>query len=41
MCVCVMHTYETMPSTLKISNGMKHQNALYKSTVLPHGIFVK
>lgn len=41
MYVYIIHTYETMPGTLKISNGMKHQNAIYKNTVLPHGIFVK
>lgn len=33
MCVCIVHTYETMPGTLKMSNGMKHQNAVYKNTV--------
>lgn len=35
------YIHEIMPSTLKISNGMKHQNADYKNTILPHGIFVK
>lgn len=42
MCVCVSsYTYKTVSSALKTSNGMKHQNADYKNTILPHGIFVK
>lgn len=35
------YTYEAMPGTLKTSSGMKRQNADYKNTILPHGIFVK
>lgn len=40
MCVCIVHTYETMSGTLKMSNGMKHQNAVYKNTTSPHGILL-
>lgn len=35
------YPHETAPSMLKLSNGMKDQNADYKNTTLPHGIVVK
>lgn len=41
-CACTYsYPHETVPSILKISNGMKDQNADYKNTTLPHGIVVK
>lgn len=36
------HICESVPSTaLKTPHGMKHQNADYKNTVSPRGVFVK
>lgn len=35
------HTYRKLCLVLKMSNGIKCQNADYKNTTLPCGIFVK
>lgn len=42
MCACTYsYPHETVSNMLKISIGMKDQNADYKNTTLPHGIIVK
>lgn len=35
------YPHETVPSMVKISNGMKDQNADDRNTTLPHGMLVK
>lgn len=41
VCMYIFIPTWTVPSLLKISNGMKDENADYKNTTLPHGIVVK